>query len=167
MLVEMLRGRFRRARRCGVVSVFVLQVFGVMFFILGAWLAIGLGELDGQPLPERTKWLLAVVSIAAPLALLSAAVVVSGIADRTWLAPRLAVLFVAFLVNVYGLVDQTRWFFTLARRFDEYRTMGFDRGDLMDAATVSAACALGGLLLVRCAMRAIRFRPRTALLVEG
>jgi hypothetical protein len=147
--------------------VFVLQGLGVLSLIFGAWRGIGLSEFDGPPVPESTKWVLAAVSIAAPLALLGAAVIVSGITDDTWLTPRLLVLSAAFAVNLYGIVDQTRWFAELARHFAAYQEMGFGRGDLVDAAIVISACGVGAAILARCAVRAVRFRPRAALLVEG
>ena len=161
-----MKGRFPRLRRGVIVALFVLQALGVMGFAFGSWMALGLGEFDGPPVPQSTKLLLLIATIIAPLALLGAAVIVSGITDETWLTPRLLVIFTAFVVNVYGIFDQSRWFMDLARHFTAYRAMGFDVGDLESAAVVVLACATGAALLLRCGMRAVRFRPRVALLVD-
>lgn len=146
---------------------FVLQAFGAMVFIFGAWIGLGLSEFDGPPVAQSTKMALLAASIVAPVALLGAAVIVSGITDHSWLVPRLLVLAAAFAVNVYGLIDQTRWFADLARHFAAYKAMGFGRSDLIDAAIVISACAVGASLLARCAIRAVRFRPRDALFIDG
>jgi hypothetical protein len=148
------------------VALFVLQALGALGFAFGAWIGMGLGEFDGPPVPQSTKLLLLAATIVAPLALVGAAVIVSGIADATWLIPRLLVIFTAFVVNMYGIFDQSRWFMDLARHFTAYRAMGFDVGDLESAAVVVLACATGAALLLRCGMRAVRFRPRVALLVD-
>ena len=163
----MVKSRVVSLGRGLAVTLFLLQSLGVLLFAFGAWLSIGLSEFDGPPVAEHTQRLLAMVTLAAVLALVAASVVASGLLDQGFVITRLLVIVSALAVNVYGLVDQSPWYIELARNMQEYRSVGFDSGDLAWTAGVALRCALGSAVLVVLAIRAVRSRPKLALLLDA
>ena len=128
-----------------LVTLFLLQSVGILLVSLVISMLMDLGLFDGPPVHARSRAFLTLATVAGFLAGSGAAGEASGVLARIRVAPRLALLAAALAVNLYGLVEATRW----------------------SLLSVALSCGAGCVASTFLAADAYRSRPRLATLIDG